>query len=37
MYLVIRDGLAVTRIGNGNDAGVALRLGLRPTLAQDPA
>ncbi len=37
MYLVLRDGFAVTRNGNGNDAGVALRLGLRPTLAQDPA
>ena len=37
MYLVIRDGFAVTRNSNGNDARVALRLGLRPTLAQDPA
>ena len=41
MSLVIRDGFAVTRNGNGNgngnDAGVAPRLGLRPTLAQDPA
>jgi hypothetical protein len=35
MYLVMRDGFAVTR--NGNDAEVALRLGLRPTQAQDPA
>ncbi len=39
MSLVIRDGFAVTRNGNGNgnDAGVAPRLGPRPTLAQDPA
>ena len=34
MYLVIRDGFAVTRNGNGNDADVAHRLGPRPTLAQ---
>ena len=37
MYLALRDGFAVTHNGNGNDAGVALRLGLRPTPAQDPA
>ena len=36
MYLVIRDSFAVTRNGNGT-ARAALRLGLRPTLAQDPA
>jgi len=39
MYLVIRDGFAVTHNGNGNGNGndAALRLGLRRSLAQDPA